>query len=339
MRMIEDTKLDFSDVLIIPKSSELTSRSEVSLERSFNLIHAGWEWSGVPIIAANMDTTGTFEMSDALYRHLMLTALHKHYDVSQLVENFKGTNTFYSMGISEKDLDKLNQFIMKMGTPGMVCVDVANGYTQKFLDTIKFLRDKMPNTCIMAGNVVTPEKTEQLIFAGADIVKAGLGNGSVCETRLKAGVGFPQFSAIVDCADAAHGLKGLLCSDGGCTVPGDVAKAFGAGADFVMLGGMLAGTTETTGDIIEKDGKQYKRFYGMSSQYANDQYAGGLDNYRSAEGKEVLVEYRGSVEEIVLDILGGIRSTLTYIGGSELKELPRRATFIKVNNQHNRIFS
>jgi GMP reductase len=191
----------------------------------------------------------------------------------------------------------------------------------------------------MAGNVVTGEMVEQLILSGADIVKVGIGPGSVCTTRIKTGVGYPQLSAIIECADAAHGLKGHVCADGGCTVPGDVAKAFAAGADFVMLGGMFAGHDECSGDIIEENGKTYKRFYGMSSAEAMIKYKGTVADYRASEGKSVNVPYRGKADVTVQDILGGVRSTCTYVGASRLKELSKCTTFIRVQQQINNIYT
>jgi GMP reductase len=354
MRIIEDIKLDFSDVLILPKTSTLTSRSDVSLTRSFKLKHAGWDWVGIPIVAANMNTTGTVGMANVFSEYEMAVALHKHYHIEEVVDHLIANEfySFYSMGISEGDFDKLQIFkSIALRWPRMVCVDVANGYTEKFLDSVKRLRDLMPDTFIMAGNVVTPEKTEEVLKGGADCVKIGIGPGSVCTTRMKTGVGYPQLSAIIECADAAHGLRGLICADGGCTVPGDIAKAFGGGADFVMIGGMLAGTDESGGTRVHVDNNgivcdaagcnlpvTHLEFYGMSSRKANDAFAGGLNDYRAAEGKEVLVPYKGRVAHVVDDILGGIRSTLTYVGARELKELTKRTTFVRVSNQLNGIF-
>ncbi|KAM9645325.1 GMP reductase 2 isoform 3-T5 [Trichechus inunguis] len=281
-----DLKLDFKDVLLRPKRSTLKSRSEVDLTRSFSFRNSKQMYTGIPIIAANMDTVGTFEMAKVLCK---------------------------------------------------------------------------------AGNVVTGEMVEELILSGADVIKVGIGPGklvhshapsvastcgapfksflvtfllgSVCTTRKKTGVGYPQLSAVMECADAAHGLKGHIISDGGCSCPGDVAKAFGAGADFVMLGGMLAGHTESGGEFIERDGNKYKLFYGMSSEMAMKKYAGGVAEYRASEGKTVEVPFKGDVEHTIRDILGGIRSTCTYVGAAKLRELSRRTTFIRVTQQVNPIFS
>ncbi|WP_417142773.1 IMP dehydrogenase, partial [Parasutterella excrementihominis] len=206
------------------------------------------------------------------------------------------------------------------------------------VDFVSKIREEFPHLAIMAGNVVTGDMTEELILAGADIVKVGIGPGSVCTTRKMTGVGYPQLSAIIECADAAHGLGGLICSDGGCTRPGDIAKAFGGGADFVMLGGMLAGHNESGGEVIEKDGKVYRSFYGMSSKSAMDKYSGGVAKYRAAEGKTVYLEDRGPVADTVQEILGGVRSACTYVGARRLKELTKRTTFVRVTQQLNEVF-
>jgi GMP reductase len=342
MRIEYDIKLDFQDVLIRPKRSILKSRSEVSLERKFQFKYAGIPWQGVPIIAANMDHTGTFPMAVALAEHKLLTAMDKFIGEKDW-KAFVGkhptaiNSSFVSTGVAEKDFEKLHHIMQAIDAP-MICLDVANGYTERFVDCLKYLRDKYPNKVIMAGNVVTGEMVEELILSGADIVKIGIGPGSVCTTREKTGVGYPQLSAIIECADAGHGLGGHVCADGGCTSPGDVAKAFAAGADFVMLGGMLSGHDECLGEIVEEEGKKYKRFYGMSSSEAMEKYHGTVAEYRASEGRSVNVPYRGAVKDTILDILGGIRSTCTYVGAHRLKELSKRTTFVRVSKQLNEIF-
>ena len=343
MHIENEVKLDFKDVLIRPKRSTLSSRSNVELLRPFTMKNSGVEYVGIPIIAANMDTTGTFEMAQTLERFSLSTALHKHYGDEELVKFFSNLKNksaaFYSMGITKPDLDKFNQVMSK--APDAVqylCIDVANGYTESFVDFVAKIRRAYPHIAIMAGNVVTGDMTEELILAGADIVKVGIGPGSVCTTRKMTGVGYPQLSAIIECADAAHGLGGLICADGGCTTPGDIAKAFGGGADFVMLGGMLAGHEESGGETIEKDGKKFRAFYGMSSKSAMDKYSGGVAKYRAAEGKTVYLEDRGPVENTVQDILGGVRSACTYVGARRLKELTKRTTFVRVTQQLNEVF-
>uniref|UniRef100_A0A2K5USU0 GMP reductase n=1 Tax=Macaca fascicularis TaxID=9541 RepID=A0A2K5USU0_MACFA len=311
-----DVKLDFKDVLLRPKRSTLKSRSEVDLTRSFSFRNSKQTYTGVPIIAANMDTVGTFEMAKVLCKHLAA-----------------------SSGTGASDFEQLEQILEAIPQVKYICLDVANGYSEHFVEFVKDVRKRFPQHTIMAGNVVTGEMVEELILSGADIIKVGIGPGSVCTTRKKTGVGYPQLSAVMECADAAHGLKGHIISDGGCSCPGDVAKAFGAGADFVMLGGMLAGHSESGGELIERDGKKYKLFYGMSSEMAMKKYAGGVAEYRASEGKTVEVPFKGDVEHTIRDILGGIRSTCTYVGAAKLKELSRRTTFIRVTQQVNPIFS
>ena len=334
MRIIEDVKLDFKDVLITPKRSALASRSEVNLERNFKF-RSGNIWSGIPIIAANMDGVGTFEMDAELNKHKMMVALTKHYSEFDLINHFSERlfSSVYSLGISQSDLEKFDA-VYDSVAPIRVCIDVANGYTQAFVTFIKNFREKYPHVILMAGNVVTPEMTEELILAGVDVVKVGIGPGSVCTTRKMTGIGYPQLSAIIECADAAHGLRGHIIADGGCTVPGDIVKAFAAGADFVMLGSMLAGHKEG-GAIAFGDNK----FYGMSSDTAMDLHNGGVANYRASEGKTVEIPYRGDVARTLQDILGGLRSACTYVGASELKELSKRTTFVRVTQQLNETLS
>nr|XP_055147652.1 GMP reductase 2 isoform X2 [Symphalangus syndactylus]XP_055147653.1 GMP reductase 2 isoform X2 [Symphalangus syndactylus] len=456
-----DVKLDFKDVLLRPKRSTLKSRSEVDLTRSFSFRNSKQTYTGVPIIAANMDTVGTFEMAKILCKFSLFTAVHKHYKLDQWQE-FAGQNPdclehlAASSGTGSSDFEQLEQILEAIPQVKYICLDVANGYSEHFVEFVKDVRKRFPQHTIMAGNVVTGEMVEELILSGADIIKVGIGPGSVCTTRKKTGVGYPQLSAVMECADAAHGLKGHIISvrlkgrvgyelgfcrvwrwqrwiripgfllalswavgtslraweihvvfivlltlqDGGCSCPGDVAKAFGAGADFVMLGGMLAGHSESGGELIERDGKKYKLFYGMSSEMAMKKYAGGVAEYRyvwrprslvivwgqnswllrggwyssqekhgepglnarvwgkvpglkesrrednkvfptlrASEGKTVEVPFKGDVEHTIRDILGGIRSTCTYVGAAKLKELSRRTTFIRVTQQVNPIFS
>lgn len=358
MRIEEDTKLDYSDVLIRPKRSSLTSRKEVDLTREYTFKYSG-TYNGVPIMAANMDSVGTFEMADALEKHNLFTCIHKHYTFDQWFEwlsNNKDlpprvppSNVAISTGTSQEDLEKVDKILAYRDIP-YLCVDVANGYTQQFVDTIKRLRDKYHYQTIIAGNVVTAEMTEELILSGADIVKVGIGPGSVCTTRKVAGVGYPQLSAVIECADAAHGLRGHIIADGGCTSPGDVAKAFGAGADFVMLGSMLAGHAEGGGTVVSEwhyttqvhqwagpapvdVERKYVHFYGMSSKTAQERHNGGLKEYRASEGRTAKIPYRGPVDNTVRETLGGLRSACTYVGASTLKELPKRTTFVRVSGQ------
>jgi len=346
MRIETDLKLDYSNVLLRPKRSTLGSRSEVDLIRKYNFRNSTYSYEGIPIIAANMDGVGTWSMHDVLSRQSMLTAIVKHYSIDTQGEHFNRGRALvgghsgsdfavYSMGITEDDLNKFEQVNFLSGyTIKYVCIDVANGYSERFIDFVARFRDNFPDKVIMAGNVVTGDVTEELLLRGADIVKVGIGPGSVCTTRIQTGVGYPQLSAVIECADAAHGLGGHIIADGGCTCPGDVVKAFAAGADFVMLGGMLAGHDESEGEVV--NGKV--SFYGMSSRAANEKHFGGLKEYRSSEGREITVPYRGPVSETVKDLLGGIRSACTYVGARRLKELPKCATFIRCSDTHNRVY-
>ena len=374
MRIEQGLKLDYSNVLLRPKRSTLGSRKDVGLtkrykfrnyvptEMSMEILrpesHPSYE--GIPIMAANMDGVGTMKMADTLASQGLFTCLVKTYSEQELVEFFnpfaelRREHVAYSMGITERDLEKFKKVYSQTENIKYVCVDVANGYTKFFSDYISKLRKEFPHIVIIAGNVVTGDQTQELILNGADIVKVGIGPGSVCTTRIQTGVGYPQLSAVIECADAAHGLGGHIVADGGCTCPGDVAKAFAGGADFVMLGGMLAGHDEGGGEVISKhyangeatlldngnflphyEERQFVQFYGMSSDSANKKHFGGLKEYRSSEGREILVPYRGAVGDTIQNILGGLRSTCTYIGAPTLKQISKCATFIEVSKQFN----
>jgi len=380
MRIEPDIKLDYKNVLIRPKRSTLTSRKEVSLVREFNYRNYNAEnicppdFEGIPIIAANMDGVGTFKMADKLAEGEIMTCLKKTYTSAELISYFdsemweRREYVAMSIGISDSDLNKFKTVYDHVGKQlKYVCIDVANGYTERFVNFIQEFRLLYADIVIIAGNVVTADQTQELILNGADIVKVGIGPGSVCTTRIKTGVGYPQLSAVIECADAAHGLGGHIIADGGCTSSGDIAKAFAGGADFVMLGGMLAGHDEGGGEVINKhyetnevvynnvptdfhsrnetpvykrvvETKKFVQFYGMSSKAANDKHFGGLKEYRSSEGREVLVPYRGEVAKTIQDILGGIRSTCTYVGADELKRLNKCTTFVMCHDTHNRIY-
>lgn len=335
MRIENERKLDFDDVLIRPKRSGLKSRAEVEVVRTFKLPHAKVEITGVPVIGANMDSVGTFGMAKALGQHGLFTCLHKYYSIEELkAAKIDAAHTFITFGI--EDMGKLDAVMAALAGDGVnkICLDVANGYTETFVEFIRTVRAHHPDKIIMAGNVATADMTEALILAGADIVKVGIGPGSACMTRAMTGVGFPQLSSVIECADAAHGLGGLMCADGGCKMPGDVAKAFGAGADFVMLGGMLAGHRESLSDEQIKavdGGETMVEYYGMSSEVAMKKYSGGVAKHRASEGRVVRIEYRGPVERTLQDILGGIRSACTYVGAPTLKQLSKRTTFVVKN--------
>jgi len=343
MRVEHDVKLTFDDVLIRPKRSTLVSRSDVTLEREFSFRHSDTTWRGVPIVAANMDTTGLFDVARVLQSHRMLTCLQKFYSTSACTKAWEsGVDSGFvavTCGSTEESFELLQRKMATEDGIQMICIDVANGYREVFLDFVKRVRSEFPDKILIAGNVATREMTEALILAGADIVKVGIGPGSVCTTRKVAGVGYPQLSAISECADAAHGLLGHVMADGGCSSPGDVAKAFAAGADFVMLGGMLAGHDESGGDLIEdNDGKMFKSFYGMSSSKAMESHYGEVAKHRAPEGKEVRVPYRGPLEGTIQSILGGVRSACSYVGARRIKDLPKCTTFIRVTQTTNEVY-
>lgn len=338
MRIESEIKLDYKDVLLRPKRSTLTSRREIELTREFKFKHSRYCWSGVPIVAANMFHTGTFSMLPSFSDYKMLVCLSKHYSNEENFSDKDFLSFSISTGILEADWDKMFAILTLNSQIKFICVDVANGYTQRFVDFVKRVRRSFPNKVIIAGNVVSGEMTEELILSGADIVKVGIGGGSVCTTRIQTGVGYPQLSAVIECADAAHGVGGHIMADGGCVCVGDISKAFCAGADFVMLGGMLAGHTESAGDEEVIDGEKYKVFYGMSSEAAMNNHNGGKASYRSSEGKVIKLKHRGDVKGTIENILGGIRSTCTYIGAKNIKDMPKCATFIRVTQQSNEIF-
>ena len=371
MTQIRDSiELDFCDVLFRPKRTTLNSRSEADIIREYAFKYYPKTLKSCGIIASNMATTGTFEMNDVLQEYGAMTCLHKHYHKDELqtymMDNYMksvskyNSFTFISTGLKD-DKNELFQLLDKGSPFDKLCIDVANGYMPKLVEFVREVRSKYPNVLIMVGNVVTGDMTQDLILNGADIVKVGIGPGSVCTTRKLTGVGRPQLSAILECADAAHGVGGMICADGGCTCAGDVAKAFGAGADFVMLGGMLAGTDESAGEEIERmyktneydfadntrpyeplrqiyEVKKFKQFYGMSSKLAQEKHFGGMQKYRASEGKVVEVEYKGSVRDVIQEIQGGLRSTMSYIGARRLKDIPKCTTFYRVNRQLNEVF-
>lgn len=358
MRIEQEVKLDYKDVLIRPKRSTLRSRKQVSLERTYKFRNSHQEWSGIPVMAANMDGVGTFNMAHTLSHLGLFTCITKQSSAKDWYNCAAAhqDHVAVSIGTNLRDYEKAKEILATNGL-NWICIDIANGYSEHFVDFVRQVRKDYPRLNIIAGNVVTADMTQELILAGADVVKVGIGPGSVCTTRIQTGVGYPQLSAVIECADAAHGLGGHIIADGGCTCPGDVAKAFAAGADFVMLGGMLAGHDEGGGEIISKwyrvpevqmdsdyvatkvyDEKKFIQFYGMSSDTAMNKHSGGVADYRSSEGRTVEVPYRGAVENTVKDLLGGLRSTCTYVGASSLKQLSKCATFIRCTQQFNNVF-
>ncbi len=342
----QEVKLDFSDVLLRPKRSTLSSRKDVSIERKFKFYHSPKTWTGMPMMTANMASCGTFEMAETLAPYKIITTFHKYYSVEDYKKFFKKFNNpdyiSYTLGIRENDEKQLEAMIKAklIDNFSFITIDVPNGYVNRFANAVREIRELCPNHIIIAGNVVSKEMTEELILAGADIVKVGIGPGSACTTRRMTGVGMPQLSAIIECADAAHGIAnnqgvGLIIGDGGLIHPSDVAKAFCGGADFVMSGQLFSGFEESGGKTVTKNGKKYKEYYGSSSNKALKENYGKKESHRASEGRYTLIPHKGSLHDSLQDLFGALRSTGTYIGARKLKEFSRRATFVMVHNQIN----
>ena len=343
MEIIETPKLDFDNVLIVPQPNDINSRADVDITRSFQFKHSKQDWAGVPIIAANMTTVASFDMAEALSKHQIMTAIPKYYEEEDLIEfwneGFPYDYCWYTLGSSIEDLNKFKRVNSHKRGIEKICIDVANGYRQSFVDSVRRLRNEFPSAIIMAGNVVTPDMVEPLVTAGADIVKIGIGGGGGCLTRVKTGVGYPQLSAIIECGEVAHSLGAHICSDGGCRTPGDIAKGFAAGADFIMIGSMLAGHDEVEAAVrVDQNGQEFVEFYGMSSEKAMKKHSEGMPDYRTSEGRSVWIPAKGPVNDTILDILGGLRSMMTYLGAQTLQQVPNLTKFVKVSETHNKIY-
>lgn len=366
MQIIESEQLDFEDVLICPRRTTLASRKDVDVKREYKFKWCPSKITGTGIITANMGTVGTFNVAKHMLKHDMFACLHKHYDINELIDFYKSLidekseldykKCLLSIGLQDNGVEKIREIKNQLGITVSIKLDVPNGYIPQVKQMVISLRNEFPDMFIMVGNVVTGDITEDLILSGADCVAAGIGGGSACRTREKTGVGRPQLSTIIECAESAHQVGGMLCSDGGITCPGDICKALCAGADFVMIGGMFAGTDEADGEVIEKtyatnerdvfagthtiiyETKKFKQFYGMSSYLAQEKFCGGRRNYRSSEGAVINVPCTGPIDDMIEDITGGIRSMQTYIGAARLKDIPKCTIFYKVNNQRNHVY-
>lgn len=340
-------KLDYNDVLIVPQRTTLKSRSQVCLTRDVQFKHSRQQWSGLPVISSNMDTVTNLETFKLLKRRQMISCfpkyLNKHWIHTGPPPELSDTDYYMlSTGTNDEDITNVIHLISILKEKGIhpkfLCFDVANGYMINLINTCHRLRKAMPNVTFMAGNIVTPHGVKDLVVDGlVDIIKVGIGSGALCTTRKVTGVGYPQLSAVLECAEKAHELGAHIVADGGVTMVGDISKAFCAGGDFVMLGSMLAGHDSSPGDIITEKGKLYKITYGMSSTIANNKYAGGLKNYKTPEGKVVKMLCKGKMEDTLMRIEGGIRSTCTYIGAHDINEMSHKGSFIVVNNQYNNV--
>lgn len=331
------SKFDFADVLLAPSlidasNTEVKSRADVSLEVTYQFPHSETTYTGVPIIAANMDNIGTFKVHDVFSRNNMCVALTKtttieqwkmHFDRNLLPNN---NTAMVSIGLADSDLDMLSE-IVKHTPVKFICMDVANGYLPAFARQIEKVRKLYPKMIIVAGNVVTPDAIEVLHRAGADCYKVGIGSGSVCSTRLIAGTGFPQLSALMECYDKVYELGGHMVSDGGCTNAGDFAKAL-VTSSFVMSGGFFAGYNETGTTL-----------YGMSSTKAMNIHQGGVAKHRTSEGHEInLPKSNGPLQDRIDQLLGGLRSACTYQNVNNLIDFKQKASFVRVNQHHNTMF-
>ena len=367
MQIINDVQLDFSDVLIRPRRSSIDSRSKVDITREYKFKWCPLEITGTGIMQANMGTIGNFDVSRKMLENGLFACLHKYHDINDLIDFYKelidkGDDTWkrclLGIGLKDGGVYNLRKIETELGIQVGVKFDVPNGYIPQVKEKVIELREEFPDMFIMVGNVVTGDITEDLILSGADCVAVGIGPGGQCLTRPTTGCGRPQLSAIIECADAAHQVGGMVCADGGITCPGDLGKAFGAGADFIMIGSLFAGTDEADGELISKwifngeyepaaDGsgfephlelKDFKQFYGMSSTLAQEKFGNGKPKYRASEGRVSLVPYVGPIDGVIEELLGGLRSTMTYIGAWKLKNIPKQCTFYKVHNQLNRTY-
>lgn len=362
-QILHEINLDYSDILIRPKMGiNLNSRKDVNLQRIFKFKH-GQTRTGLGVFNANMATVGNFSVAAKLLARGMFATLHKHYSVDEIggfikeskKENIPLDNLFITIGLKNTDaeIEKLKELESKYGwnSPRNICIDAPNFYIQKALDVLARVRHEFPDSVIMAGNIASGDICLKLLDY-ADIIKCGIGSGSACLTRKQTGCGTPMVSLILECADIAHSVGGHICADGGIVDVGDIAKAFCLNSDFIMVGGMFAGTDEAEGAVIEKhfetneiiDGKHviqtkfFKQYYGMSSEYANNKFAGGMSNYKTSEGRELLIPYTGSIDKVLQDINGGIASCCTYIGATSVKHMSKCATIIQVHNQLNKVF-
>ena len=365
MQIIDEVQLDFSDVLIKPRRSTLESRKDPEIYRDYK--RCDRTTRGIGIMQSNMGTIGTFDVSRKMLKNGCFACLHKHHQVENLIEFYKSLTEdqfdrcFLSIGLRDNGVEKIAALKDAFDDIPPICIDVPNGYIPSVKKLVVSLRETYPEAFIMVGNVVTGDITEDLILSGANVVKVGIGNGAQCLTRRQTGCGRPQFSAIVECADAAHQVGGMVCSDGGITCPGDIGKALGAGADFVMIGSLFAGTDEADGEVITKyyldeyydsepenilsvnltpiyDSKNFKQFYGMSSTLAQEKFGNGKPSYRASEGRVTLVPYSGPIDEVIEEMLGGLRSTMTMVGARRLKDIPKQCVFYKVNRQLNQTY-
>ncbi|MDR3442111.1 MAG: guanosine monophosphate reductase [Legionella sp.] len=319
-----DQAITFDDVLLVPSYNHHESRRVVDTTSTDRLAKLILE---LPVISSNMDTITESKMANFMSSKGAMGALHRFMSVEDNIKEFKKCTgkTFVSIGCTTAELERAEA--LRDAGADYFCVDVAHAHAKYVGKTLKSLRHLLKDRCIMAGNVATYAGADYLASCGADIIKAGIGGGSVCSTRIKTGFGVPMLTCIQDCARSDRSIV----ADGGIKTSGDIVKALAFGADFVMIGGMLAGTAPTPGDVIEKkDGTKVKQYRGMASKEAQEDFLGQMHEWKTAEGVATEVAFKENPDAIIADIVGGLRSGLTYAGADTISELQRKLNYVVV---------
>lgn len=316
--------ITFDDVLLIPSYNHHESRRVVNIAVTDKLQKLTLE---LPVISSNMDTITESNMANFMQTKGGMGALHRFLSIDDNIKQFKACTgqVFVSVGCTAAELERAEA--LRDAGATFFCVDVAHAHAKYVGKTLKSLRKLLGSRCIMAGNVATYAGADYLASCGADIIKAGIGGGSVCSTRIKTGFGVPMLTCIQDCARTDRSIV----ADGGIRTSGDIVKALAFGADFVMIGGMLAGTAPTPGQVYTNDkGIQVKRYRGMASREAQEDFLGQMHEWKTAEGVSTDVPYRDQQDAIIADIVGGLRSGLTYAGADTIRELQRKLNYVLV---------
>ena len=327
--------LDFNDVLIKPKVSDITlTRADVNI----NIPWASTE--ATPIVIANMMSTGTYKIAKIASKEKVLTFLSKEYTIEEHRKHLPSIDQRYiaiSSGVREKDLIKTLSILEEFPDIPAVNVDIANVYAniQGMWETVSEIRNRFPNIIIIAGNIATPEPIADLVDAGANYIKVGVGSGAACKTRSEVGIGIPQLSAIMDCHHHARSYGVKIISDGGCVTAGDVSKAIAAGAELVMIAGMVSHCEECD-NIIDINGDKFVSFYGLGSDKMYSIKKPDQAEYRPNEGRDLMIPVTGSIVEVIKQIKGALRSTCTYVGAPSINALYNKSVFVRVNNTINR---
>ena len=334
--MLDDIKLDFDDVLIKPR------KSIVPLTRKSVNIEIPWlDKTAHPVVIANMPSTGTYEIAKHMTPMKVFTFIHKEYKVHEHRENLSmledRSYIAITSGVRDKDVMRTIEIISGFEDIGMINVDIANVYANVsgMIKAIKTFKEHFPNILLCAGNICDKDLMQTLVDAGADYIKVGVGSGAACITRTEVGVGIPQWSAVRECYEESQKTGCRIISDGGCVTAGDVCKAIAAGADMVMIAGMVSSCYECS-NMVEIDGQQYVNLYGLGSTKQYNIHTISEQEYRPNEGRDLMIPAKGHIKDIINQILGGLRSVCTYVGVSHITQLSSHAEFIVVNNTHNR---